>query len=495
MRLNKLYIFVMLMMLLSSDPGLGADNPPLDAVVVLDSSGSMKKTDPRELRKPAAKLFIKLLSERDRLSVMSFSDNAYPITYLTQLDSQSNRDRSLHATDKISSKGVYTNIYAALSRGIEILRQDKKPDRDAVIVLMSDGKMDVGDAQRSAQLKNKIREQLIPLLQQYKIKIYSVAFTEASEQNLLQELADATDGRYALAASDEVLHKVFTKIFEQSKQPDMLPLTENAFMIDPSIREITIIANKKTAQSKIYLQTPNGERINAAVKAANMKWFVSDSFDMITLTRPQHGEWKILFSDDDNRAYIVADIKLRSHFEYDTEKTGQELIIKAWFEKDNQVITQAELLSNIESVLEIEHPDGKLENKTIESANAEGLFVTRFTPTMNGIYAATLTAKSATFQRQQIFSFRASIPEAPVEPQPQAVAEPEIAAEPEVAAEQEVAAEPEPAAETPATPPTEEEKEEDDLFMSSMIFIGVNLVLLFIGINLYFYVKMRRRET
>ena len=33
---------------------------PLDVVLVMDSSGSMKHTDPRELRKPAAKLLISL---------------------------------------------------------------------------------------------------------------------------------------------------------------------------------------------------------------------------------------------------------------------------------------------------------------------------------------------------------------------------------------------------------------------------------------------------
>ncbi|MDH5765097.1 MAG: VWA domain-containing protein, partial [Gammaproteobacteria bacterium] len=43
----------------------------LDSVIAMDSSGSMKKTDPEELRKPAAKLFINLLNDDDQLSVIS----------------------------------------------------------------------------------------------------------------------------------------------------------------------------------------------------------------------------------------------------------------------------------------------------------------------------------------------------------------------------------------------------------------------------------------
>jgi len=76
---------------LSSSLLFANENPsteklPLDTVVIMDSSGSMKQTDPKQLRKPAAKLFISLLDKDDRLSVVSFSSQAWPITYLTKLE-------------------------------------------------------------------------------------------------------------------------------------------------------------------------------------------------------------------------------------------------------------------------------------------------------------------------------------------------------------------------------------------------------------------------
>ena len=480
MRFNYRYSWPVFLLLMLAWGGVhGSDESPLDAVVVMDSSGSMKKTDPRELRKPAAKLLITLLGDQDRVSVMSFSDNAYPITYLTQLSDEASKQRSLRATDRVSSKGIYTNIYAAIERAIDILEKSDDSQREPIIVLMSDGKIDVGDAAESVRLRDRIMQELVPQLQQHKIKIYSIAFTEQSDQALLQDIADATDGRYALAASDDVLHKVFAKIFEQSKQPNMLPLTENAFMVDPSIQEVTIIANKKSDQSKIYLQNPAGERINSTFKSDTIKWFISSSFDMITLTRPQEGEWKILFSDDENRAYIIADIKLRTRFEYNSQSDYPELTIKTWFEKDDQIVARSELVSNMELTLEIEHPDGSIEQREIPAANQDGLFIIQFRPTMDGIYAATVIAMSKTFQRQQVFSFRATLPAALP------------AADAEVIAEATPEPEPGPAETTePEQPPPPE----DDLGRSIMIFLLANLALVFIGLNVFFIMKMRKKK-
>ncbi|HDO34120.1 MAG TPA: VWA domain-containing protein, partial [Chromatiales bacterium] len=57
----------------------------IDAVLVLDSSGSMRHTDPLRLRVPAAKLFISLLGAGDRVGVISFSGHAWPVIGLTDV--------------------------------------------------------------------------------------------------------------------------------------------------------------------------------------------------------------------------------------------------------------------------------------------------------------------------------------------------------------------------------------------------------------------------
>ena len=461
----KLFSCVGLLTGLLSSPVMGEEKLPLDTVVIMDSSGSMKQTDPKQLRKPAAKLFISLLDNEDRLSVVSFSSQAWPITYLTQLQTDKQLNQALRATDKISHKGLYTNIHSAISKGIEFLKESDQINREPIIILMSDGQMDVGNSEKSAKLREQIFDDLLPQLIEYNIKIYSIAFTEASDQELLQEIAEATDGRYALAASDDVLHKVFSKIFEQTKQPDMLPLNENKFIVDPSINEITIIANKASDKSQIYLQPPSGEKINSTFKSEKIKWFVSTSFDMITIKKPQEGEWKILFSDDDNRAYIVTDVKLRTRFEFDQESYNPELIIKSWFIHNDETEANDEFLKNMEVTLEIEHPDDTLETFPVEAANEQGEFIARFKPEADGIYGAAIIAKSRTFQRQQIFSFKNTMPTEPEPVKEEPVTTP---AEAEKPAEPEIKVEPE---------------EKEDTTKILIYFAIFNVVLIFLGIN------------
>ncbi len=453
--------------------------PPLDSVVIMDSSGSMKQSDPRQLRKPAAKLFISLLDQQDKLSVVSFSSRAWPITFLTQLDSQQNIDKALNATDKISHKGVYTNIHSALEKGIEFLKESQPQGRDPIIILMSDGKIDVGNTDKSAELRKKIISDLIPQLKEHNIKVYSIAFTEESDQALMQEIAEETEGRYALAASDDVLHKVFSKIFEQAKEPNMLPLHENMFVVDASIKELTIIANKKSDQSQIHLQKPNGDRINSSFKSETLKWFVSSSFDMITITKPEEGEWKILFSDDDNKAYIVTDIKLRTRFEFNQESYNPELIIRTWFEQNEVTEANQELLNNMQLQLEIEHPDGRVDTFPIEKRDDSGTYTVNYSPEMNGFYGASIVATSQTFQRQQTFSFSNTMPVAP-EPEPEPEPVTEIESSTEVAQQEEV--------------PAEENTESDDLKTTLIYFAVINLILLFIGINAVLIFKYIRSK-
>jgi hypothetical protein len=63
----KVFFAVLLFSLIASFAGQSwsQDKASMDVVLVMDSSGSMKKTDPLSLRIPAAKLFVSLLDKDD----------------------------------------------------------------------------------------------------------------------------------------------------------------------------------------------------------------------------------------------------------------------------------------------------------------------------------------------------------------------------------------------------------------------------------------------
>ena len=216
MRASKKIIVAFLMLVLASLSGYGyADETGgIDVILVMDSSGSMKKTDPMTLRIPAARLFLSLLGKHDRASVVSFSDKGYPLMQLMKIDG--NDERLYDTVGRISSRGMYTNIYDALLKGFDVLRANWLRDRKKIIVLMSDGKMDVGDPAKDRQLVQRVQQELVPRLRERRIRIYTIAFSEFSDRKLLGEIAERTDGSFNLALEDRDLHKIFSSIFELS---------------------------------------------------------------------------------------------------------------------------------------------------------------------------------------------------------------------------------------------------------------------------------------
>jgi len=492
--MNKLFSLLLTCCIVLVTQSAFADKTAVDAIVIMDSSGSMKKTDPKSLRKPAAKLFLSLLNQSDRASVMSFSDNGYPITYLNTLDTEKNIQLTLNATDKVSTKGVYTNIHAAIERAYKIISSDKS-ERRPIIILLSDGKMDVGNDDKSLALSRQLLEETSPKLIDAGIKVYSIAFTENSDRALLTEMSEKTGGFCKVADNDKELHLAFTSIFEQSKAPDMLPLTENTFLADESIKEITIVASKENADSKIFIEDPEQQRFDASVNNKNIKWFISDTFDMITLRKPKPGEWKILFSDNNNKAYIVADMSMKSQFDFINENNIEKMQALAWLEKEDNIVNEAKIIDSLEGSIELVSPgDQTIKLPLGQVLNNEeqlGKFIGNHTPKEKGMYFATITLKSQTFERQKTFSFNAKgIPEMPEEPVPAPVTEPVAEETPELSTEKPAEAEKKPEPEVSA----EETEEEGDLLKSILIFVVINILIVIIGLTVFLILKLKKSK-
>ena len=80
-----------------------SEDPGADIIILMDSSGSMKKTDPRNYRKDSARLFISLLGADDKVGIISFGDSAKTLIPLTA-NSSNNRPAFIKAISRITSK-------------------------------------------------------------------------------------------------------------------------------------------------------------------------------------------------------------------------------------------------------------------------------------------------------------------------------------------------------------------------------------------------------
>jgi len=382
----------------------------LDVVLVMDSSGSMKYSDPHDLRKPAAKLFISLLSAGDRASVVSFSDEGYPVAYLTPVKGKTNQEKLFSSVDKISTKGVYTNLHGALEKALMVLKRNPQANRKKVIVLMSDGKMDVGNQEKATQYTEKLMQELLPQLKAKNIEVQTLAFTDGSDQELLKKIATQTNGKFKLALSDKDLHGVYTDIFEHNKQPDMIPFEGEKFKIDGSIKEVTIVGSKDSESVTLSLISPSNQVYTAKESVNHIKWSESKLFDLITITKPETGEWKIKASSGKNKAYVITDLSFKSNTDPLEPQIGEGVMIKSWLENQGKIIKQQDLRAPQTIKLHVQTPEGEthildMEPEAVEPGQTDtGIFTSYIALPTGGRHELKMVTKTATFSRESIIN-------------------------------------------------------------------------------------------
>ena len=195
---------------LNSDDGTSL---PIDIMLVLDNSGSMKKNDPNFLVTEAIKEFISQKNENTRVGIIIFDGKAQLKISLT-VASFANREAILNSIKGINYTGQYTDFPAAIERAIYELKDNGREDALKSIIFMTDGIVDTGNVNRDLEKSKWMREDLAADAADNEIKIFGIAFTEAADFQLIQSISQQTKGEYFRALVAEDLQNVFQQINE-----------------------------------------------------------------------------------------------------------------------------------------------------------------------------------------------------------------------------------------------------------------------------------------
>ena len=160
-----------------------------DIVLAIDSSASMRRNDPDDLRKVAAKQFIDAFLPEDQGAVVDFEKSADILIHLTK-----SKDDIKTAIDTIDSTGASTNIDSAINAGIdELISSYSKDENQKIIILLTDGEGGYYSSTTQRAIDNQI-------------KIYTVGLGSSVDKVLLKTIASATNGiYYQIASSDDLL--------------------------------------------------------------------------------------------------------------------------------------------------------------------------------------------------------------------------------------------------------------------------------------------------
>jgi pSer/pThr/pTyr-binding forkhead associated (FHA) protein/Mg-chelatase subunit ChlD len=220
-----------------------------DVVVVLDNSGSMKKNDPDFLATQAVSEFISGLDSQTRIAVIIFDQNvslAVPLTYL----SIETRDTVLSSLRKVNYRGLFTDSPAAIERAIYELKSNGREDAQKSIVFMTDGIVDTGKADVDLEKSKWLKEDLAADAADESIKVFAVAFTEAADFQLIQSIAQKTDGEYYRALEAADLQKVFKQINIILNEPPGPLITDTVAVPLPAAQPAPVV------QQPVIIEVP-----------------------------------------------------------------------------------------------------------------------------------------------------------------------------------------------------------------------------------------------
>jgi uncharacterized protein (TIGR03503 family) len=385
-----------------------AAEPVNDVRILIDISGSMKHNDPHNLRAPALRLLTGLLPEGAQAGVWTYGQYVNMLVPNGAVD-PAWQARARKAADQINSFGLFTNIEGALK---DATRDWTAPDpaRRRSLIMLTDGFVDIAkDKALNAAARDRIINTLLPRLRDAKVKIYTIALSDQADHALLRQLSAATDGWSEEAEDADQLQRIFLHLFEKATHPDTLPLQANRVQVDSSIREVTFLVFRDPGGKSTELEDPQGHRFGSGKPPPGVRWHGDTGYDLITITQPQPGTWRVLGPEDaDNRVMVVTNLKLRTTQLPNNLSVDDTPYFFVQLLQGDKVIQRKAFLDLVKITLHQQQPgqqwDWQLhdDGQGPDLAAGDGTFSLKLAASQKeGRHELTLRVDGTTFQREQ----------------------------------------------------------------------------------------------
>ena len=393
--------------------GIASASSVQDVRVLIDISGSMKHNDPQNLRVPALRLLTGLLPKGDRAGVWTYGQYVNMLVPFGEV-SAAWKDQAEHSASGINSFGLFTNIEEALQRATRDWNAvDEYGQRS--LIMLTDGFVDISkDPAINAASRDRIINKILPRLRDLKVKIYTIALSGEADHALLRQLSAATDGWSEEADNADKLQRIFLHLFEKAAQPDTLPLKGNRVQVDNSIEEITFLVFRDPQGKTTELVDPNQSRFAMKNAPKQVHWHGDTGYDLITIAKPQVGEWRILGPEDaDNRVIIVTNLKMRATQLPNNLSAEDAPYYFVQLTQQGAVIQRKDFLDHVKITLRQQQEGGQKwewslqdDGKGADMAAGDGTFSQKLSESMKeGRHELTLSVDGTTFQREQRQTF------------------------------------------------------------------------------------------
>lgn len=406
--------FVLQEKVLAQSRSLAEPKTKLDVILLFDTSGSMLKTDPKDLRAQGATVLFSFLREDDYLGIVSFSDVAKVQRELQPFSPSrartiSDRLKSIEAT------GRYTDVAAGVNLAKTLLKASARPEAQQVIVLLSDGKNepDPRNGPVFAATLQMVHD-ILPDLRSHEIKVFTMALSEEADRAFLGEISAATNGLTWFVKDTESIHKAYADLFLALKRPQILNQSGHEFRLEEEYAEVTFYINHGEKEA-LSLVTPRGSALTQDNHPDYIVWHSEKKFDVITVKVPDQGVWQVVGTEEhDGFAALISELRVLTDWPISVHE-DEKTILKARLYDSNKPIQLPEMSQLIKVGFQVTPMDRvaypimrKMLNddgRDGDEVAGDGIFSLETKILAPGSYKMTVTAKGPTFKRSQRIPF------------------------------------------------------------------------------------------
>lgn len=439
-----------------------------DVRIIVDISGSMKETDPDNLRQPAVRLLARMLPEGTTAGVWTFGQYVNMLVPHREVTGAW-RENAIAESSKINSVALRTN----LGKAIEVASDDYFTQGQlghTHFILLTDGNVDISDSPTAnAEEESRILEHIIPQLISRGATFHPVALSNQVDAGFLKKLADESGGRFQVAESADALSRAFLEALNAAVPQEQIPIEGDGFSVDGEVREFTALvfwgAGETGDTREMALVRPDGQRLVLDSGEPNVRWARESGYDLVTIDTPQAGRWSIEGElGEGSRVTVVSDLKMVVSPLPPSFSAENPVDLNVAFFEDQKKVTSPDFLGVLNVSLTITAEDGRSGTKVLsaEQPPEDGVYSDTIAKLPSaGLYKIDVIADGKTFARKFSTTTGFTVPEgAEAEPVPEEQASPVPEVEGvEPVSEEPVEAEPSAPEKEPSSPESKPEPE------------------------------------
>lgn len=387
----------------------------IDAVLLLDVSNSMNKSDKNNIAGEAMKMFIDMLSAQgDKVGIVAYTDKVQREKALLSIGSAQDKQDLKDFIEGLD-RGAYTDIAVGMEEAVKVLENGSDPGHEPMIVMLADGNNDLNEASgRTQSESDQELKAAVDTAKQKGYPVYTIGLNADGKLNksILADISQQTGGKAFTTDSADDLPQILSEIFASHLKLKVVPV--QSITANGDYQEVTVnVPNSSVLEANISiissrpvtakLTDPSGKE--AAIPSNDILLSKSSTYSLIKLITPAQGDWKLKV-----KGVPQDKIDINLVFNYDLELKIDALPAKAYAKGDKldisshlfsggAQVTLSSLYQDMNAVLLATDTDtGKVEEIPLDNSGAE--FKGQFEIKDNHNYELKVRAEESSFYRE-----------------------------------------------------------------------------------------------